>query len=73
MTRQIKLKPRTRVEFARLFLDDSYSDQACYYWLNKEINSCPELRESLLRLGYRKGTHFLTIPQQESILRHFGL
>lgn len=69
----IKPKPRSRYEFVRLFLDESYSQQACYYWLNKEIDSNPELKKELETLGYKKGSHFLTIPQQNCIFAYFGL
>lgn len=65
--------PRTRLEFARLFLDDSYSDSACYYWLSHEINCNEGLKTDLQKLGYKKGSHILSIPQQDCIFQHFGL
>lgn len=71
--KQIKAKPRSRIEFCRLFLDESYSQAACYYWLSHEIEAIPQLKTELLQLGYKKGSHYLTIPQQDCLLRHFGV
>lgn len=71
--RGFEKKPRTRIEFCRLFLDDSYSDNTCYYWLNNEINSHPELKSQLEKVGYKKGSHYLTIPQQSCIFEYFGI
>ena len=73
-TSKTQLKPRTKLEFARLFCDEkSYSDQAAYYWLRTEINSNPELKAELAQNGYKSKTKVLTIKQQEIIFLHFGL
>lgn len=71
--KHITVKPRSRMEFCRLFLDESYSTAACYYWLSHEIEGNLQLKNELLQLGYKKGSHYLTIPQQDCILRHFGV
>lgn len=71
---KIQIKPRTRLEFARLFCDEkNYSDQAAYYWLRNEIKASPELLQNLQQLGYTPYSKQLTIKQQDLILSHFGL
>ena len=69
-----QVKPRTKLEFARLFCSEKmYSDQAAYYWLRNEINSNPELLAELQRYGYSTRNKLLTIKQQEILFLHFSV
>jgi hypothetical protein len=64
-------QPRTKLEFARLFVGECCSDQAARRWLRSELNANPALLEQLGAIGYKTSTKLLTIKQQQVILEYF--
>lgn len=71
MNNKLTLQPRTKLEFARLFVGGYYSDQAARRWLRSELNANPALIEQLKSIGYRTSAKILTIKQQQIILEYF--
>ena len=71
MNNKQTLQPRTKLEFARLFVGGCCSDQAARRWLRSELNANPALIEQLEAIGYRPSTKLLTIKQQQTILEYF--
>lgn len=65
------LQPRTKLEFARLFVGEYCSDQAARRWLRSELNTNPTLLEELKTIGYSSNAKLLTIKQQQTILEYF--
>ena len=65
-------QPRTKAEFAALYCPPYWSDSARRCWLNKEINSNPDLLAELQALGLAKNSKILTIGQQNAIVRYIG-
>lgn len=65
------LQPRTKLEFARLFVGECCSDQTARRWLRSELNANPTLLENLRAIGYNSNTKLLTIKQQQTILEYF--
>lgn len=68
---KIELKPRSKVEFARLWCGPSFSDGAALRWLRSEIANNKCLMKELSKVGYRKSTKILTITQQLIIFAHW--
>lgn len=66
-----KIQPRTKLEFARIFVGEYCSDQAARRWLRSELNANPALLEQLRAIGYNTNTKLLTIKQQQTILEYF--
>lgn len=65
------LQPRTKLEFARLFVGEYCSDQTARRWLRSELNANSALLEQLRAIGYNANTKLLTIKQQQTILEYF--
>ena len=59
--------PRSKLQFARLFCDKTFSDGAALRWLRSEIQSNPHLLQQLNTLNYKKNSKMLTCMQQTVI------
>ena len=68
----ITLKTRSKLEFARLFCDDSFSEQAAYRWLREEIRNNEPLYQELMENGYKPHAHLLS-PRIQSIMLKYLL
>lgn len=70
---KIKRIPRNKIDFARLFFDETFSDHSARIWLKKEIESDPELFNKLCEVGYKPKSKQLTVVQQQTIFDYFGI
>lgn len=67
-------KPRTKLQFARLFVSsDDLSDRAALRWLHKEIVSNKQLHNKLCKLGYSDVSRKLTFLQQKLLFDHLSV
>ena len=74
MTTDYTPQPRTKLQFARLFVStDEMSDRAVLRWLQREICSNPQLYTMLVKMGYKPSAKYLTIAQQTLIIDAFCL
>ena len=67
-------KPRTKLQFVRLFVSESeMTDIAALNWLRNEIRTNKLLSKKLQQYGYKSTAKMLTIAQQRLICEAFGV
>lgn len=62
--------PTTKAEIAKLYRPSTTKRTVFLFF--REVHNCPELMESLKKIGYRKTNRMLTTPMLKEIKKHFG-